>query len=560
MLRSATVKLPWTLAWLLLAWGGSLSAGGTAAASETLAERAQAAYARKDYGRAAELYRAAIAEGVQGADVPYNAACCLALAGNKREAFELLALAIRRGHADPDRLAADADLRSLHGDPQWRHLLEACGKRRKLLRQLWDGKAFETPYRDNLSEDAKVAGLSKLWLEVKINFVNFHLVPDVDWDALYLEYLPRVRQTKSTLEYYKLLMQLCARLKDAHTNVYPPKELWDACYASPRLRPRLVEGKVLIVRVDDDNLARDGIKPGMEVLEINGMTVQDYGRKEVIPYISSSTKQDLEVRAYSYFLFAGAAGEALRLTLADAEGGKVVRSVGRVGFQGTPTPEARKWKLYPGGYAYVPIDSFETKQVVDQFKAAFAEISKSAVLILDLRDNGGGDSDFGCQILGMLTDKPFRTSRWQTRDYRPSYRAWANFGTWCCSEGWYEEENQFPADGVRLYKKPVIVLTSPRTFSAAEDFCVAFDFLKRGTIIGEPTGGSTGQPLSFKLPGGGSGRVCTRHDTYPDGREFVGVGVQPNKMVSPTVADVRANRDAVLEAALAEARKMSGAK
>ena len=103
-------------------------------------------------------------------------------------------------------------------------------------------------------------------------------------------------------------------------------------------------------------------------------------------------------------------------------------------------------------------------------------------------------------------------------------------------------------------------MTSPRTFSAAEDFCLAFDFLKRGTIIGEPTGGSTGQPLFFKLPGGGSARVCTKHDVYPDGKEFVGVGVQPNKLVVPTIADLRANRDTVLEAALAEARRISAAK
>lgn len=102
---------------------------------------------------------------------------------------------------------------------------------------------------------------------------------------------------------------------------------------------------------------------------------------------------------------------------------------------------------------------------------------------------------------------------------------------------------------------PVIVLTSPRTFSAAEDFAVAFDAMQRGTIVGEATGGSTGQPLLFSLPGGGSGRVCTKRDTYPDGREFVGVGVQPHIKVAPTVADFRNGRDTVLEAALAELKK-----
>jgi len=33
--------------------------------------------------------------------------------------------------------------------------------------------------------------------------------------------------------------------------------------------------------------------------------------------------------------------------------------------------------------------------------------------------------------------------------------------------------------------------------------------------------------------------------TYPDGREFVGRGVEPDIVVHPTVAGIRANRDEV---------------
>jgi len=94
------------------------------------------------------------------------------------------------------------------------------------------------------------------------------------------------------------------------------------------------------------------------------------------------------------------------------------------------------------------------------------------------------------------------------------------------------------------------VLTSARTYSAAEDFAVAFDTMQRGRIVGEATGGSTGQPLILNLPGGVMARICTKRDTYSDGREFVGVGVQPQVVVHPTVADFRAGRDTVLEAAL----------
>ncbi|HNC44923.1 MAG TPA: S41 family peptidase, partial [Acidobacteriota bacterium] len=124
-------------------------------------------------------------------------------------------------------------------------------------------------------------------------------------------------------------------------------------------------------------------------------------------------------------------------------------------------------------------------------------------------------------------------------------------------ESWYQGQASEVAPLLdKPYVKPVVVLISPRTFSAAEDFAVAFDAMKRGTLIGEPTGGSTGQPLNIQLPGGGGARICTKRDTYPDGKEFVGVGIQPQILVKPTLADFRADQDRVLLTALDEVKRL----
>ena len=96
----------------------------------------------------------------------------------------------------------------------------------------------------------------------------------------------------------------------------------------------------------------------------------------------------------------------------------------------------------------------------------------------------------------------------------------------------------------------VALLIGPQTFSAAEDFSVAFDAMHRGPLIGRATGGSTGAPLYFPLPGGGSARVCAKHDTYPGGKEFVGVGIQPSVVVEPSVHDIQNGMDATLQKAL----------
>ncbi|WP_456427486.1 S41 family peptidase [Rhodocaloribacter sp.] len=98
---------------------------------------------------------------------------------------------------------------------------------------------------------------------------------------------------------------------------------------------------------------------------------------------------------------------------------------------------------------------------------------------------------------------------------------------------------------------PTVVLTSWMTASAAEDFLIYLDGASHITLMGEPTFGSTGQPLFLDLPGGGSARIVTKRDTYPDGRDFVGYGIRPDIPVAPSVEDIRTGRDAVLERALA---------
>jgi C-terminal processing protease CtpA/Prc len=53
----------------------------------------------------------------------------------------------------------------------------------------------------------------------------------------------------------------------------------------------------------------------------------------------------------------------------------------------------------------------------------------------------------------------------------------------------------------------------------------------------------------FDLPGGGSARICTKKDAYPDGRLFVGYGVQPDIEVKRRLAGYLEGRDPVLERA-----------
>lgn len=417
--------------------------------------------------------------------------------------------------------------------------------------RLWNDPVWKTPYRPALGEDEKVAGLSKFWAEAKYNFAFFDHVPRLSWDSLYLATIPKVRAAPTTAAYYQVLQEMCAQLHDGHTNVFAPenKESTGALSARPPLRTALVEGQVLLTEVRSAALRRQGLVPGLAIVAIDGVPVRQYGQQRATAY-SASTPQDRDVRTYTYQLLNGAANHPVELTLQDAQGRTFRQRVARGGYPDAEPPKRPpllEVKLLPGHVAYVALNSFENDSLPQLFAAAYPRISRARALIFDVRANGGGNGGLGFDVLSYLTARPFRTSRWMTRDYHPAFRAWGR------APRWYSQPlDSVAARGAAPYAGPVVVLTSARTFSAAEDFAVAFDEMRRGTIIGEPTGGSTGQPLFFSLPGGGGARVCSKRDSYADGKDFVGVGVQPQVLVRPTVRDVRRGRDTVLEAALKE--------
>jgi hypothetical protein len=215
----------------------------------------------------------------------------------------------------------------------------------KAQKNFWNNKGLQTPYRENLPEDEKMAGLSLFWMMSKQNFVFFDHVPHLNWDSLYMSYIPRVRATKSTLEYYDLLQQMCSQLQDGHTNVYVPNELAGQVYSRPPLRTALVEDKVIIIQVNSDSLQKSGIVPGMEIIRIDGMPVKEYARERVAPYQSSSTPQDRDVRTYGYFLLSGPADKLLALELKDAKGRLSERKLPWKGYRGMQRPPVLDFKV-----------------------------------------------------------------------------------------------------------------------------------------------------------------------------------------------------------------------
>ena len=425
-------------------------------------------------------------------NIYYDFAEAYALQGKTREALEYLNK-FANLFQDPSAakgLEQNRHFDSIRGEPGYRAVLD----KERQFEHLWDSAALNTPFRDNLADAEKLAGLSKFWSEIKYNFGYPEKLVELDWDHLYLQAIPRVLATRSTAEYYQEMLRLCARLGDGHTNVFGPNQL--NVSAKPPMRTGLVEGHVMILDVPSPSLEARDVRAGMEILEVDGVPAVEYARRDVEPYQSAGTVQDRENRTFWYGFLRGPSAQPVRLKLRDAAGKESERELERRGYSDVKRIPALDWRMLPqGNIAYVALNDFGRNELVKLWSEAFPKISAASAIILDVRLNGGGSSNIGYEVIRSLVDRPVPTSRQVMRHYNPTDRARGNLMEWTELPA-----DELPARAGPHYAGPVVVLVGAATFSAAEDFLVAWKNSGRGKMIGEPSGGSTGQPLFSNCP------------------------------------------------------------
>ena len=468
--------------------------------------------------------------------------------GALRQVGRLPYLTIATWNLEDDRIIIQFCISSDKGRIQREYEKWEAGEIRMSL-QIKDHSKILPPIK--LTEAERLAGFVKLWSEIKYNFAFFDQVPELDWDEVLKEYLPKVQQAESAEQYYRLLKQCVALLKDGHTSVGGPS-------GEPMFRPpmeiRSLRGKAVIVEITPADkiknpkrrqaLLKADLKLGEEITHIDGRPIKEILEQDIYPYIFASTGQWRDLKAYPK-LSNGEDGTEVKLRIKGLDGAERDVTLIRGTYPYTLRGQGFSFRKLADDIAYVNLHSFGSEEIVKQFDEVFEKIQKAKGLIIDVRENGGGSTSIGNAIISYLTNKPLKGSHWKTRQYMPAFRAWGK------KEQWYEGDHDIVMPRKEgTFNGPIVVLTGPDTYSAAEDFVVVLHASGRATVVGEKTGGSTGQPLRIDLPGGGSARICTKWDSYPDGREFVGVGIIPDVEVNPTLANIAAGHDVILEKGL----------
>lgn len=403
----------------------------------------------------------------------------------------------------------------------------------------------KTQDENQFNESDRLYGLAQFWKGVDMNFAFFEQVPELNWDSLFNSYIPKVKAAKNDFEYARLLQEMCHQLNDGHTRVFIPWRVRKH-RGFPPLYTEKIEGKVFITFVLNEKVTAQGLKPGMEILAIDGVEVHEYANTKIKPYCFASTIQDMDVKVYEENLLEGWKTEPVSLKLKDQEGNTSIVAVRRDLKIEEPKIEGLSFKKLSNNIGHLKLTRFWGDDFKPTFDSIYPMLKNTSALIIDIRDNDGGQSDNAEYILQHLSNKPFYTSNWSTPVYN------AAFASWGMKQEFYQEKGELrkPIDKKMPYNKPVIVLIGSKTYSAAEDFCSYYQQAKIGPMMGTPTAGSTGNPIGVNLVKDLWAQVCTKKDVFYDGTEFVGYGVKPDIIVEQSTTDFWQGKDTVLKEAI----------
>src|SRR6267143_1716539 len=179
----------------------------------------------------------------------------------------------------------------------------------------------------------------------------------------------------------------------------------------------------------------------------------------------------------------------------------------------------KKAEILPHNIGYLKLNAFPDPSICQAAAtAAMASLNHADAIIFDLRENRGGFSSTVSLIAAYLFDHP---------EYMYDPRESPKQQSWTLS----------PVAGNRLADKPVYVLTSVLTISAAEQFFYDLKMLKRVTLVGETTRGSAHAGVFHRIDDYfGMGIPEARAINPYSKNDWEGTGVEPDVKVKAAVA------------------------
>jgi hypothetical protein len=398
-----------------------------------------------------------------------------------------------------------------------------------------------------------------------------------------------IKKPMTLLDFFLKVSYIVHSVKQGHTQASYMLDFWQVCNSGMiPLNFRVIDNQLF---VKDNYSSTSDLVRGSEILSINGIpsaelidTLGKYAIKETEKF--SELALEGRFPYYLWMVFQFNDGYKLKyippyetqIKTATLEG----LSIFAYGDWRIPKTKKREYdfKIDENNIGILKAESFSVE--LEPFKvfidSVFHVIQNEKIdnLIIDIRDNDGGDIVHGYLILDYLTTKPMKfadkyysktseltkelnnnPNRTELSPLRRKY--------WPFDDNNYNKELKYRSNGAIFETKlkkfipdpdkykfngKVFVLTNGLVFSSALPFAYMVKDYNLATIVGEETGivsPAYGEPLKYKLP---NSRIQIMNSTSyiirPSG-VVNNRGVIPDYIVEPNVMDLITGFDKVME-------------
>jgi C-terminal processing protease CtpA/Prc len=365
--------------------------------------------------------------------------------------------------------------------------------------------------------------LEALWDNIKNIYpsIEYKQIFGPEWIASAKK---QILKAKSDEEYYDILLELMASLKDTHTRfVYYPEQ---AHLEAPPVELNKVGDQIAVIRARADT----GLSAGDVIVSIDGRSV-DECLAEVMKYVCNSTDRG-RIREACSRLLRGTPGTSVSVTVRDEDGQERQLSLARDSDSDFNTEPAISSHFVDAKVGFIRISRWTGNNLISEFDRILEEFKTTKGIIIDVRGNGGGNDQLADLVSGRFVEKPVVSSI----DF------WRRSGsdTYQKSIGWVKPR------GPWRYEGRVAALIDEGSMSACEHFVSGLEAMGSVLLVGTPTNGAGGGPTSVTLPDGSRVRISRALGIRANGIVFEGHGIPPHVEITPTIEDLRNGRDPAL--------------
>ena len=379
------------------------------------------------------------------------------------------------------------------------------------------------------------------------------------------DYKNSINDKVTEMEFYRGISKLLALVKDGHTRT---------AYGFYGQRMRLIFLKVFPYKIKiqnnrifviDNYNYKNRIPAGSEILKINDLKpdqiireVSKYCSYENNPFRNRLITDPKEIGLWNNF-------KDYIIVYKNPQNNKIVTIHSSSGFISKflllkDMTADYAFKTIDKNIGYLVFNRFEKPEKSRQFiNHTFDLIKKEGIkdLIIDMRNNEGGRSIIGDELMQYIAKKPFSVmNSMETKISKElvakKYKSWLeskkeSIGT---IEKYTDMDKKALKDIPLRFNGNCFLLISGRTYSAGSGFASAFQCANIGKVIGSETGGLTvtyGDVYRFKLPKTKCPiDVSWKKFYYPCGEENRR-GVMPDIDIENSIEDEIKSRDRVLE-------------